>query len=52
MRTSIGAKIFGLAIGLLALNFVLAGFLLTRVIRFGHELNVIAERDMPLDTAL
>ena len=52
MRTSIGAKIFGLAIGLLALNLVLAGFLLTRVVRFGHELNVIAERDMPLDTAL
>lgn len=52
MRTSIGAKIFGLAIGLLALNLVLAGFLLTRVIRFSHELNVIAERDTPLDTAL
>ncbi|HTH46572.1 MAG TPA: adenylate/guanylate cyclase domain-containing protein [Candidatus Limnocylindria bacterium] len=52
MRTSIGAKIFGLAVLLLALNVVLAAFLLTRVIRLDRELHVIAEVDMPLDSAL
>ena len=52
MRSSIGAKIFGLAVLLLALNFILAAFLLSRVFRLDEELRVIAERDMPLDTAL
>jgi adenylate cyclase len=52
MKTSIGAKIFGLAVLLLTLNVVLAAFLLTRVIRLDRELRVIAEVDMPLDSAL
>ena len=52
MRTSIGAKIFGLAVLLLTLNVVLAAFLLTRVILLDRELHVIAEVDMPLDSAL
>jgi adenylate cyclase len=52
MRSSIGAKIFGLAVFLVALNIVLAAFLLWHVTRLNGELHTIANRDMPLDTAL
>ncbi len=52
MKLSIGAKIFGLALLLLALNVVLAVFLLTRVIYVGNELHVIAEVDTQLGHTL
>lgn len=52
MKSSIGAKIFALAVALLGLNLVLASFLVSHVFRLDREFQIIANHDLPLDTSL
>ena len=51
-RLSIAIKIFGLAVLLLCLTVVLAGFLLWHVSRLQDEMAAIAQREAPLAAAL
>jgi adenylate cyclase len=52
MKSSIGSKIFGLAIFLLCLTLSLSGFLLWQVSSLQRELLVMAEKTIPLSETL
>ena len=51
-RLSIGMKIFGLAVLLLTLTVALAGFLLWHINHLKGEMQVIAQREVPLAAAM
>jgi len=48
LKKSIGTRVFGLAVFLLALTIALVGFLLWQVAKLDRELQVLAHRDIPL----
>ena len=52
INKSIGIRIFGLAIFLLALTIALVGFLLWQVANLNGELQILASRDIPLADSL
>ncbi len=52
MKSSIGSKIFGLAIFLLCLTLSLSGFLLWQVSLLQRDLRVMAEKTIPLSETL
>ena len=49
---SIGGRIFGLAVFLLALTIILTGFLLWQMARTERDINIVATVDIPLADAI